>query len=348
MGFQMTFSDAEWQGRKRTTRKAAFLENMDSLVPWGDLVALVDPLRPHDTGGRGRRPWPTETLLRMYLVQCWFNLSDEAAEDACYDSSAVRAFVGTADGVPDATTLLRFRRLVEDNSLGKAMLDAVNCRLERAGLMMRGGSMVDATIIEAPSSTKNRECARDPEMHQAKKGNQWHHGMKAHVAADAGTGYAHSSEYTAANEPDVTHCVGLLRPDDSVAYADSGYRGVGKYAEAAAAEADREAGEAEARGLSGAGARERAAALRAVEFKVAAMKSKLDSMPAPDRGAERRKASVRSHVEHIFHLVKDTFGYRKCRYRGLAKNGNRIDVLLASANLVMMGRAGWQAEFHAA
>ena len=318
MAFQMTFADLERQGGKRTTRRAAFLERMDAVTPWADLVAVVDPHRPHDRGGRGRRPWPTETLLRMYLAQCWLGLSDEGTEDACYDSAAVRAFVGVAGGVPDATTLLRFRRLVEDRGLDAEILAAVNARLEAAGMMMRGGSSVDATIIDAPSSTKNREGARDPEMHQARKGNQWYHGMKAHVAVDAMTGYAHSAEYTAANEADVNHCAGLLRSDDRVAWGDSGYRGAQRRCDEAGLE---------------------------VEFRVAARKSDLARMHPVERSAERRKASVRSHVEHVFRTVKGVFGFRKCPYRGLRKNGCRVTVLLAGHNLLLASRSGRAGQF---
>ena len=317
MAFQMTFADAEWQGRKRATRRGAFLEQMDSVTPWADLVALVEPHRPAP-GGRGRQPWPTETLLRMYLAQCWLGLSDEATGDACYDSASVRAFVGAAGGVPDAPTLLKFRRLVEREGLADAVLAAVNARLEPAGLMMRGGTSVDATIIEAPSSTKNASGGRDPEMHQAKKGNQWHFGMKAHVGVDAMTGFAHSCEFTAANEADVNHCVGLLREDDGVAWGDSGYRGAQARCDAA--------------GLK-------------VEFRVAARKSRLEGMHPVDREVERRKASVRSHVEHVFHSAKNTFGFKKCPYRGLAKNGARLKALLAGHNLLLVARSGRAAEF---
>ena len=171
---QASFAQVEWSGRKRRTARARFLEQMDSVVPWADLVAIVEPHRP-SAGRRGRQPWPTETMLRMFLVQAWLNLSDEGCEDACYDSLAVRDFVGCWDGVPDATTRAGFRHLVERESLDGAIFAAVVARLEAAELMMHGGSVVDATIVSAPSSTKNRAGERDPEMHQTKKGNQWYH-----------------------------------------------------------------------------------------------------------------------------------------------------------------------------
>lgn len=322
---QASFAQVEWSGRKRVTRRAEFLSQMDAVVPWGDLVALVGPHRPK-AGGRGRQPWPTETMLRMYLLQCWLNLSDEGCEDACWDSMAARDFVGCWDGVPDATTLANFRHLVEREGLDRAIFDAVLERLEAAGLMMHGGSVVDATIVAAPSSTKNARGERDPEMHQVKKGNQWHFGMKAHTGEDAGTGYVHSCSFTAANVSDVTEAHNLVRPDDAFAYADAGYRGVARRVEVAGDPA-----------------------LGAVDWRVAMGPSGLRALDAglqwAEREVERRKASVRSKAEHPYQLVKRTFGYAKCRYRGIRKNAARITVLLASANLLMVARAGRGGDF---
>ncbi len=321
---QTSFAQVEWEGRARRTRRAEFLDRMDSVVPWADLLALVEPLRP-TAGRRGRQPWPAETLLRMHLVQCWLNLSDVACEDACYDSLSVRDFVGCWDGVPDATTLEDFRHLLEENDVGRALLDVVVARLEAAGLVMRGGSVVDATIIEAPSSTKNASGSRDPEMHQTKKGNQWHFGMKCHSGEDAGSGYVHSATFTAANVPDVCEAHGLVRDDDEFCYADAGYRGVARREEV---RSDPH--------------------LSKVDWRVAMGPSKLRALsPArwADRGEERRKASVRARAEHPYQIVKRVFGYAKVRYRGIAKNASRILTLLASANLLMCARAGRQAEF---
>ena len=321
---QASFAQVEWEGRARRTRRAEFLDRMDSVVPWADLLALVEPPGP-TAGRRGRQPWPAETLLRMHLVQCWLNLSDVACEDACYDSLSVRDFVGCWDGVPDATTLEDFRHLLEENDVGRALLDVVVARLEAAGLVMRGGSVVDATIIEAPSSTKNASGSRDPEMHQTKKGNQWHFGMKCHSGEDAGSGYVHSATFTAANVPDVCEAHGLVRDDDEFCYADAGYRGVAR----------REEVRSDPR-LSG------------IDWRVAMGPSKLRALAAArwaDRGEERRKASVRARAEHPYQIVKRTFGYAKVRYRGIAKNASRILTLLASANLLMCARAGRQEEF---
>ena len=321
---QATFGDIEFQASPRKTRRAAFLEQMDSVAPWADLVALVEPHRPRG-GGRGRQPWPTETLLRMYMVQCWFNLSDEATEDALWDSRAVRAFVGCGEGVPDATTLLRFRRLLEENSLQEAMLSLVNARLDRAGLLMRGGSIVDASIVEAPSSTKNARGERDPEMHQTKKGGQYYFGMKVHAAVDAGTGYAVAASFTPANVHDICELHGLVREGDTVVFADSGYRGCAKRPEIASDPR-----------------------LSAVDWRICAAPSRKRALRGADREEERRTSSVRVHVEHLFALVKRTFGYSKARYRGIAKNAARIWALLASANLLYCARAGRQGEFRAA
>ena len=321
---QTSFAQVEWEGRARRTRRAEFLDQMDSVVPWADLLALVEPLRP-TAGRRGRQPWPAETLLRMHLVQCWPDLSDAACEDACYDSLSVRDFVGCWDGVPDATTLEDFRHLLEDNDVAKGILASVVARLEAAGLVMRGGSVVDATIMEAPSSTKNASGSRDPEMHQTKKGNQWHFGMKCHSGEDAGSGYVHSATFTAANVPDVCEAHGLVRDDDEFCYADAGYRGVARREEV---RSDPH--------------------LSKVDWRVAMGPSKLRALsPArwADRGEERRKASVRARAEHPYQIVKRVFGYVKVRYRGIAKNASRILTLLASANLLMCARAGRQGEF---
>ena len=186
---QTSLTQVEWEGRARRTRRAEFLDQMDSVVPWADLLALVEPPGP-TAGRRGRQPWPAKTLPGMHLVQCWPDLSDAACEDACYDSLSVRDFVGCWDGVPDATTLEDFRHLLEENDVAKGILASVVARLEAAGLVMRGGSVVDATIMEAPSSTKNASGSRDPETRLAKRGNQWHFGTRCHPGKDAGGGHA--------------------------------------------------------------------------------------------------------------------------------------------------------------
>ena len=255
----------------------------------------------------------------MYLLQVWFNLSDEAVEDAVNDSYAMRQFMHldfTTRQVPDATTLLHFRHLLEKHQLGKAMFDAINRVFEANGWVMRGGTVVDATIIAAPASTKNADGVRDPAMHQTAKGNQWFFGMKAHIGVDAGTGYVHTVTATAANVSDVLETHNLIRADDEVVYADSGYRGVGKRSEIVGDEH-----------------------LNAVEFRIAARKSQLKAMAAPDRAVQNRLASVRAKVEHPFLILKRDFGFAKTRYRGIGKNLNRLHVAFASANLLMRARA---------
>ena len=290
---------------------------MDATIPWTAWVGLIEPH--YYSGKKGRKPKPIETMLRMYLLQVWFSLSDEGVEDAIYDSYAMRRFLGldfTVEQVPDATTLLHFRHLLEKHELGEKLFESQNEIFEAQGWIMRGGSIVDATIIAAPSSTKNAAGERDPEMHQTKKGNQWYFGMKAHLGVDAGTGYAHSLTATAANVHDLDEAVNLVRADDEVVYADAGYQGAQKRPEIAGDEH-----------------------LRGVQWRIAARKGLLASMPAPDREIESRKASVRAKVEHPFLIVKRDFGFAKTRYRGISKNLNHLHVLFASANWLMRARA---------
>ena len=315
---QPSFADVEYGNRRRRTRRDEFLAMMNEVIPWDEWRGLIVPSYP-TTGRRGRQPVGVETMLRMYLLQVWFSLSDEGTEDAIYDSYAFRTFMGldfTTAQVPDATTLLHFRHLIEKHDLGKAFLDAQTRFFEANGWIMRGGSVIDATIINAPSSTKNAAGARDPEMHQTQKGNQWFFGMKAHTGVDAGTGYVHTVTVTAANCGDITEAAKLVRPDDEVGYADSGYTGVQKRPE-----------------ITG------DAHLAKIQWRVAARKSKLKSMPEHDQQLESRKASVRAKVEHPFLVVKRDFKFTKTRYRGLAKNHNLLNVLFSSANLLMRARA---------
>ena len=255
----------------------------------------------------------------MYLLQVWFSLSDEGVEEAIYDSYAMRRFMGldfAVEQVPDATTLLHFRHLLEEHQLGEKLFAAQNEIFTEQGWIMRGGSIVDATIIAAPSSTKNATGTRDPEMHQTKKGNQWYFGMKAHIGTDAGTGYVHTVTATAANTHDLDEAHRLVRDDDEVAYADAGYQGAAKRPEIA---------EDEHRSR--------------IEWRVAARKSKLKAMAEPDRAEQSRQAGVRAKVEHPFLIVKRDFGFTKTRYRGIGKNLNHLHVLFASANWLMRARA---------
>ena len=325
---QQTFTDVEYSLRKKKTRREEFLDTMDQMIPWKDWISMIQPYYP--SGKRGRPPRGIETMLRMYLMQNWFNISDASLEDSIYDSYAMRSFLHIdfyKEQVPDATTLLKFRHLLEENKIGEKIFADVNERLESAGLIMHGGTIVDATIINAPSSTKNKTGKRDPEMHQTKKGNQWYHGMKIHSGVDAGTGYVHTITATPANTADIDEASKLIRKDDEVVYGDSAYSGMAKREEITSDQ-----------NLSG------------IEFRTCLRPSSLKTFSGYtginwEKQIENRKSSVRCKVEHPFLIVKRQFGYAKVAYRGLAKNLNRFNVLFASANMVMCARAGRAAEF---
>lgn len=325
---QQTFSDIEYANRRKKTKRDEFLEIMEEIIPWEEWVAYVEPYYPK--GKRGRPPIGIEKMLRMYLLQIWFNLSDEGIEDAIYDSYAMRKFMGIdfmTEQVPDATTLLNFRHLIEESGLGKAFFDAINRCLEDCGHIMKGGTVVDATIINAPSSTKNVSKSRDPEMCQTKKGNQWYFGMKCHMGVDAGTGYIHSITATAANVHDVTEAVNLIRPDDEVVYGDAGYLGIDKRPEIIEDEHKSK-----------------------IDYRINQRPGKTKGLAeGPGRAwfcyIEHQKSSVRAKVEHPFHIIKNTFGFNKVCYRGIAKNLNRLYLLAASANLLMCARSGgWRTQ----
>lgn len=323
---QTTFSDIEYSNRRRKTKREQFLDAMESIIPWDHWVGLIRPYYP--AGKRGRPPKDIEKMLRMYLMQSWFNLSDEGIEDAIYDSYAMRKFIGLDflnEQVPDATTLLKFRHLIEKHKIGEQIFQDVTNRLEQSGLMMHGGTIVDASIIAAPSSTKNAEGKRDPEMHQTKKGNQWYFGMKVHTGVDAGTGYVHTVTATSANVHDVEETTNLVRKDDDVMYGDSGYLGAQKRIDK-----DESLSDIECR----------------INRRPSSIKMSASYLGYQwDREIENRKSSVRSKVEHPFLIVKKQFGYCKTAYRGLAKNLNRFYVLFASANLLMCIRADRTADF---
>ena len=325
---QSSFTDVEYAERKRTTKKEKFLSQMESIIPWADWVAMVRPYYPK--GKRGRRPKEIETMLRMFLMQAWFNLSDEGIEDAIYDSYAMKHFLHlefTEEQVPDATTLLHFRHLLEKHEIGKAIFNDVKERLDTSGLLMHGGTIVDATIISAPSSTKNAEKARDSEMHSTRKGGQWYFGMKIHSGVDAGEGYVHTITATPANTSDIEETAHLIRPDDHVVYGDSGYLGIEKRSEI-----------------------QEDTHLAAIDYRINRRPSqykKPDSYTGIDwdKEIEHQKSSTRCKVEHPFLLVKKLFGYNKVVYKGLAKNYHRFCILFASANLVMCIRAGREKAF---
>ena len=313
---QRSFASAEHALKKKRTRREKFLADMEHVVPWSRLIAVIEPLYP--TSGRvGRQPMGVPKMLRMYLLQQWYGLADEALEDAIYDSQALRDFVGidlSRESVPDATTLLKFRRLLTTGELTKAMFEEINAHLHQQGLLMRVGTIVDATIIAAPCSTKNASGERDPEMHQAKKGNQWHHGMKAHIGVDAESGLVHSLVSTAANVNDVTQAGALLHGKETDAFGDAGYRGVGKREEA-----------------------------QGPQWHIAMQPGKRRLLSDSALGqmiekVEKIKASIRAKVEHPFHVIKNLFRHKKTRYRGLAKNHAQLYSLFGLANLVLAKR----------
>jgi len=323
MGHQKTFTDVEYENRKRKTRREEFLTMMDKIIPWDEWVSIIKPYYP--SGKRGRPTRGIETMLRMYFLQIWFSLSDEMVEDSIYDSHSMRKFMRVTFGeeqAPDATTLLKFRHLLEKNKLCEKLFEDLNERLEANGCMMRGGSIIDATIIKAPSSTKNESGKRDPEMHQTKKGNEWHFGMKAHIGTDACTGYVHTLTVTGANAHDITEASKLLREDDKVVYGDAGYLGIEKRDEI---KSDVNKSKIEYRINRRAGSLSGDAKNLSTQFE-----RKLESM----------KSSVRSKVEHVFRIVKRQFGFREVVYRGLEKNLNRLFGLFMSANAYMLAKSG--------
>jgi len=340
MPTQTSFSELEYAAKKKLTRRDRFLAEIEAVTPWAQLVAVIEPHYPK--GSRGRPPIGVERMLRMYVAQNCFGLSDEGIEDALYDSQAIRRFVGidlAREDAPDATTLLKFRRLLEEKNLTAAIFETINAHLAERGLLMRQGTIVDATLIAAPSSTKNSMGERDPEMHQTKKGNQWHFvrcahptassrgtapggascagrwpagGMKAHVGADADSGLVHTVVGTAANVNDVTQAHTLLHGEETDVFGDAGYQGVDK----------REENQG-----------------KAVRWHIALRPGKRRALPDTPWGVamerlEQVKASIRA-ASNAFHVVKNVFRHRKTRYRGLEKNTKQLYTLFGLANLVL-------------
>jgi transposase, IS5 family len=313
---QMSLANTGFELVTKRTRKREFLDEMNLVVPWSELVGLIQPHAP--AGKTGRPPFVVSTMLRIHFMQQWFGLSDPAMEEALHDVPLYREFAGLDAGatrMPDESTILRFRHLLEENNLSIQLLATINATLATKGLMLKVGTVVDATLIAAPSSTKNSSGERDPEMHQVKKGNQWHFGMKAHIGVDADSGLVHTVIGTAANVNDVTQGHGLLHGDETVVFADAGYQGAAKRPEATG-----------------------------VDWHVAMRPGKRRALdkhsPWGDLldKAEQLKASVRAKVEHPFRVVKCQFGFTKVRYKGLAKNTAQLVTLFALSNLWMVRR----------
>jgi transposase, IS5 family len=313
---QMTFSSAGFDRYAKTTRREIFLQEMDAIVPWARLVKLIEPYYYADPAPDrpGRRATPLERMLRMYFVQHWFNLSDPAAEEALYDSLSLRNFVGVdlgREAAPDETSLCKFRHLIEEHALGKAIFEDVLAHLEARGVKVSTGTIVDATIIAAPSSTKNKDRARDPEMHQTKKGNQWHFGMKAHIGVDSKTKVIHAVCATAANVHDSVVIGDLLHGEETRVWGDRAYQGqretILKHAPYAADFTHR-------------------------RYRY---KGRVDEA---QKAKNTTKSKVRAKVEHPFGVIKRLFGFAKVRYRGLEKNANRLFVACALTNIFMIRR----------
>ena len=308
---QMSFGDSEYAGKKKRTRREVFLAEMDKVVPWKALLALIEPAYPK--AGRGRPPYALETMLRIHLMQNWFGFSDPAMEEALYEIAPVRQFahLSLTRAIPDETTILNFRHLLEANDLAPKLLQCVNGHLCDRGLLLKRGTMVDATIIAAPSSTKNADNERDPEMHQTKKGNQWHFGMKAHIGVDVDSGLVHTVTTTPANESDVAQVADLLHGKEEVVHADAGYTGA-----------------------------EKRVKRKRIKWHIAAKRSvvkkiKRAKLKRATEKLETLKAKLRARVEHPFRVVKRQFGFMKVRFKGLAKNTAQVITLFALSNLWM-------------
>lgn len=312
MNHQLTFADSEFNGKRRKTRKELFLARMEALLPWAMMLEVIEPVYPK--AGNGRRPYPLDTMLRIHCMQQWYSLSDGAMEDALYEVTSMRLFAKLSldQAIPDRTTIMNFRHLLEQHQLARQLFDAVNLWLSDAGIMMKQGTLVDATLIEAPCSTKNKRGERDGEMHQTKKGNQWYFGMKAHIGVDAKSGLTHSLETTAANEHDLNQVGNLLHGEEAFVFADAGYQGAENREELADVKA------------------QWAIAMRPGRLK------ELKKHPRKNKAViafERLKSSIRAKVEHPFRIIKRQFGFVKARFKGLRKNDNQLAMLFTLANL---------------
>jgi transposase, IS5 family len=309
---QITFATAGFERYAKTTRRSAFLAEMDQVVPWKRLCALIAPHYPK--AGNGRPPIPLERMLRIHFLQHWFNLSDPAAEEALYESPSLRAFAGVdlgAEPAPDETTICRFRHLLETHDLSARIFEDVLAHLDARGLKVATGTIVDATIVHAPSSTKNKDKARDPEMHQTRKGNQWYFGMKAHIGIDSKSKLIHAVAATPANVHDSAVLGDLLHGEETRVWGDQAYRGQTDVI------------------------RQHAPGARDFTNKRCRHNGHIDEI---ERAKNRTKSKVRAKVEHPFGVIKRVFGFAKVRYRGIAKNADRLFVACALANLFMARR----------
>jgi transposase, IS5 family len=314
-GKQLGFGDYEQTTAKKRTRREKFLDEMDQVVPWQALIDLIEPLYPRNSKTGGRPPYPLATMLRIHLMQQWYSLSDPGMEEALIEVSTMRRFVGIdmiSDRIPDETTILAFRHLLEKHDLGEQIFETVKPHLKKRGMAMKQGPIIDATLIAEPSSTKNKAGERDPEMHQTKKGNQWYFGMKVHIVVDKVTGLILAVETTAANVHDLTPAAELLHDEEVVVYADAGYQGIEKREE-----------------MKG----------RGIGFRVAMRPGKPRVLRDTPEGrlddlVETVKAHIRAKGEDPFRVIKQQFGFQKTRLRGMLKNRSKIQVLAALPNLI--------------
>ena len=315
-GKQLGFSDYEQSTAKKRTKRERFLSEMEAVVPWKALIDLIEPHYPKTSSKGGRPAYPLATMLRIHLMQQWYSLSDPAMEDALIEVPTMRRFVGidlVSDRIPDETTILAFRHLLEKHNLGEQIFETVKAHLKDRGMAMKQGTIIDATLIAAPSSTKNKSGERDPEMHQTKKGNQWYYGMKVHIGVDKDSGLIHSVETTAANVHDLTPAAELLHGDEEVVYADAGYQGIEKRPE-----------------MEG----------KTTTFRIAMRPGKRRALPDTTEGrlddlVETAKAHIRAKGEHPFRVIKQQFGFQKTRLRGMVKNRCKVNVLAALTNLFL-------------
>ena len=307
---QITFASIAYTHKKVTTKREAFLNEMERVVPWSRLLKLIEPYYPK--AGNGRPPMPMETMLRIYFLQQWYSLSDPAAEEALYDIESMRRFAQLElldDAIPDETTILKFRHMIERHALSEAIFADINNYLVEKGIQVSQGSMVDATIIQAASSTKNKDKKRDAEMHSTRKNNQYYFGMKIHIGTDVNSNAIHSATITQANTADITELPKLLRERDRVVFADAGYT------------SDSYKKGARALGMS---------------WKVNDKRKVGKEMSASQKKQNKKNSSVRARIEHCFRVIKCQFGYQKARYKGLKKNRVQVFTLLGLVNLYML------------
>jgi len=307
---QISFASLTYQHKKITTKREKFLNEMEQVVPWKRLLKSIEPHYPK--AGNGRPPMPMECMLRIYFLQQWYGLSDPAAEEALYDIESMRSFAGLeliVDAIPDETTILNFRRLIEKHELSLKLFEEINNYLVDKGIKVSQGSMIDATIVQAPSSTKNKEKKRDPEMHSTRKNNQYHFGMKIHIGTDVNSNVIHTATVTAANTADITEMPNLLRPDDKVVFGDAGY-----------------VSDSYKRGARALG----------MTLKINDKRKPKKQLSSTQKKRNRKNSSVRARVEHCFRVIKCQFGYQKVRYKGLEKNRTQVFMLLGLANLYQL------------